>query len=142
VTPNDPRTIDDLARSAIAVEGIESAVVFTVRPTGDLGLGGAAGVEGAPLDALVAAVRNPAHPITRTLADGTAWNVTPMAPGGPRLRSHVAIATGRAGSAIPVGVLALAHDADVSAEARRRLEAIADTAADLLAGGPEPDLAV
>ena len=65
----DPR-LADVAREALTIGDIASAVVFTVAPgSGDLDLAAAAGVEGPPLVGLVAAVRNPAHPVTRTLTD-------------------------------------------------------------------------
>jgi len=70
-------------------------------------------------------VRDPNHPITRTVDDGTAsFDVRPVAPGGPALRSHVPISA--PGSNRVVGVVAVAHDAPLSEAARARLTTVAD----------------
>ena len=124
-TPS-PRPFDGEATAALAVDGIQSAAVFLTGPAADapLTLGGAAGIDGPPLDGLVAAVANPAHPIRRSADDpGPTFDVTPMNPGGPRLRSHLPIRTpaGRT-----VGVLAVAHDDPLDATARGALERLAD----------------
>lgn len=121
--------LDEVARSALAIDGIESAVIFVVRPgSHDLELAAAAGIEGSALVGLTAAVRNPAHPIAKALTDeGPTFDVQPMNPGGPALRSHLPIAELRDGRRTVVGVLALAHDQSLNADARRRLE-------DLVAG--------
>jgi hypothetical protein len=61
--------LDAIARSAAALDGIESAAIFVVRPgAAGLELGAAAGIEGAARDGLVAAVANPAHPIRRAFS--------------------------------------------------------------------------
>jgi hypothetical protein len=119
---------ESVVREAVQIDGIESAVVF-VRPSGsfDLVLAAAAGIDGPPLDRLSEAVRNPAHPITRTLADGKAsFDVLPTAPGGPALRSHVPITLG--GGPVPHGVLAVSHNQPLEVETRRRLEGLAKVA--------------
>src|SRR5690242_7967090 len=92
--------LESVARSAIDVQDIESAVVFVVGPgSADLRLAAAAGIEGPALDRLVAAVRDPSHPITRTLSDdGPTFDVRPTAAGGPALRSHLPIVTHGGGS--------------------------------------------
>ena len=115
----------------MAVDGVESAAIFVV-PHGstDLELVAAAGIEGQALDGLNAAVSNPAHPIAKALTDdGPTFDVRPMAPGGPALRSHLPIVPVRDGQPEVAGVLAVAHDASLSAEARRRLSDLAVAAA-------------
>jgi len=102
-------TLQDIAQQALSETGSASAAIFLVGPAGDLALAAAAGVTGAPLDALVAAVQSPDHPIAVTARDGhTAYDVTPIAPGGPALRSHIAMKSGSVQGHV-VGVLALAH---------------------------------
>ena len=122
--------LQDVARSAIAIPGIASAALFTVLPgRAQLRLAGAAGIEGEPLDRLSTAVLDPAHPIARTLADGTdTFDVLPMAPGGPRLRSHLAVRLTGAGAPTCVGVLAVAHENPVDDATRRALREAADRA--------------
>src|ERR1051326_925312 len=80
-----------VAERALRIAAIESAAIFVRSAiSGELELAAAAGVEGPPLDRLVAAVRNPDHPIARTAHKGKSdFDVIPMAPGGPALRSHV-----------------------------------------------------
>jgi hypothetical protein len=56
------RELDGVARSAVGIDGIQSAAVFRViRGGADPGLVlvGAAGIDGPPLDGLIAAVANP-----------------------------------------------------------------------------------
>jgi GAF domain len=123
--------LDRVARAAIEVADIQSAALFVVGPgSSDLVLGAAAGVDGSALDALVAAVRNPAHPINRAMHDeGPSFDVRPTAPGGPALRSHLPLRREAEGHAETVGVLAVAHDRSLDADARRALEKLADQAA-------------
>jgi hypothetical protein len=130
-----PRTqeLDAVARAAIAIAGIESAAIFVRAPGGsDLELAGAAGIEGPPLDGLIAAVRNPMHPVTRALSDpGPTFDVTPMNPGGPALRSHLPLRSGDAtADEAALGVLAVAHEAPLSPDARVSLEDLARSAAE------------
>ena len=125
-----------IAQEALTIGDTVSAVIFVVAPgSTDLELAAAAGVEGPPLEGLVAAVRNPAHPVTRALSDdGPSFDVQPMAPGGPALRSHLPLrrddATGTAAS----GVLAIAHESPMSEADRRALEALAGRAAAAITG--------
>lgn len=95
--------LDDIVRSALDIADIESAAIFVVDPfSGGLVLAAAAGIEGPPLDALVAAVQNPMHPIARALHDtDPTFEVRPINPGGPALRSHLPLDG--------LGVLAVAH---------------------------------
>src|SRR6478735_11940926 len=85
-----------IAQEALTIGDTVSAVIFLVAPgSTDLDLAAAAGVEAPPLDGLVAAVRNPDHPVTRALSDaGPSFDVRPMAPGGPALRSHLPLRSG------------------------------------------------
>ena len=113
----DPR-LRDIAQEALTIGDTASAVIFTVAPgSSDLELAAAAGVEGPPLDGLVAAVRNPAHPVTRRWSDaGPSFDVRPTAPGGPALRSHIPL---RPSAGVGRGFVALAHESSLN-EANRR----------------------
>jgi hypothetical protein len=132
------RDLQRVVQSAVAVPGIESAVVLTVqRGSADLELAAAAGIEGPALDGLAAAVRSPGHPISRTFRDGTAaYDVKPTAPGGPALRSHLPLVAREGGRQTANGVLAVAHRHSLDADARRELEGLADTAAALVGRRP------
>jgi hypothetical protein len=118
--------LEEVAQAAQAVDGIESAAVFVAQPgSSDLDLAGAAGIAGPPLDGLVEAVRNPAHPIARAMQDTRpTFDVRPMNPGGPALRSHLPLG-GR-------GVLAVAHERSLSTAGRSALEELAASAAAIL----------
>ena len=119
-------TMQAIADTACAIDGIESAAIFVGESSGALELAGAAGISGPPLDGLVAAVRNPAHPIAKAMADdGPTYDVFPMNPGGPALRSHLPMRSGDRN----VGVLAVAHDLALPSDARAALEALASEAA-------------
>jgi len=126
----DPR-LRDVARDALTIGDTASAVVFTVAPgSRDLELAAAAGVEGPPLEGLLAAVRNPAHPVTRALSDdGPSFDVRPTAPGGPALRSHITLRPAAGPATAAVGVLALAHESPMNDANRRKLVALAERAA-------------
>ena len=125
------QVLDEVVHAAVLVDGIQSAALFVVAPlSSSLELAAAAGIAGPPLDGLVAAVRNPAHPVARALLDdGPTFDVLPMAPGGPRLRSHLPLQVDRDGRAEAVGVLALAHDAPLDEGRRAELITLADEAA-------------
>jgi hypothetical protein len=130
--------LDGVARAAIEIGDVQSAAVFVVGPLPALELGAAAGISGPPLDGLVAAVRNPDHPVARTLHDdGPTFDVPPMAPGGPALRSHLPLVRSADGDQRAVGVLAVAHDRSLDASERRALVALAERAAGLI-GGSDP----
>ena len=121
------RQLTAVVQEAAAVEDIESAAIFVVAPgTGSLQLVAAAGIEGPALDGLVAAVQDPAHPVARALDDdGPTFDVYPMNPGGPRLRSHLPF---RNDSGEPAGVLAVAHDISLQDPQRRLLILLAERA--------------
>jgi hypothetical protein len=130
--------LESIAQASLAIDGVMSAVIFVAVPAAgeaapppdealELAVGGAAGIAGSALDGLVAAVRNPAHPVRRALDDpGPSFDVLPMNPGGPRLRSHLPI---RTPSGTVTGVLAVAHDAALESAARGALEDLAARAA-------------
>jgi len=120
------RQLTAVVQEAMAVEDIESAAIFVVSGAGTLQLVAAAGIEGAPLDALKAAVLDPAHPVTRSLGDdGPTFDVYPVNPGGPRLRSHLPF---RNDNADPAGVLAVAHDIALQDPQRQLLILLAERA--------------
>jgi hypothetical protein len=125
------RDLETLARDAIAIGDVRSAAIFVVGAgSAALQLAAAAGIEGPALDGLVNAVRNPSHPVARALTDdGPTFDVQPINPGGPRLRSHLPLAIDRDGRRVVVGVLALAHDLPMSDPDRARLIDLADAAA-------------
>jgi len=121
-------TLEQVARGALDIPGVESAAIFVAQPGSDsLELAAAAGIEGPPLAGLVAAVRNPMHPVAQVFHDdGPTFDVRPMNPGGPALRSHLPL--GRR------GVLALAHERPLDAAARAAAAQLAATATKLLGG--------
>jgi len=127
-----------VVRSAVKDLGVGSAAVFVVAPgSKDLVLGGAEGIEGPPLERLAQAVRDPAHPIARTLVAATpSFDVTPTAPGGPALRSHVPILVDADGGVLAVGVLAVAHDARMPPASRQALVDLAARAATIHSAPP------
>ena len=120
--------LQEIARRAVAVNGTQSAALFFVAPGSPvLQLAAAAGIDGRALDGLVAAVRNPDHPISRALTDDRpSFDVLPTAPGGPKLRSHLPLVTDRGET---VGVLAVAHDSPLSDVERAELVELAGYAA-------------
>jgi hypothetical protein len=126
-------SFERVAADALAQTGSASAVIFVGGGLGELVLAGAAGVEGEPLDRLVEAVKSPAHPVTHTASRGRPeFDVKPMAPGGPALRTHVPLRD-MSGSGKTIGVLALAHQAPLTAEQRGAAQDLAGRAADLAA---------
>jgi len=127
MTETPRRAIDDVVREALSIGDVQSAVIFLLPPgSGELELAAVAGIDGPALDGLIAAVRNPAHPIVRTLADdGPSFDVLPLNPGGPRLRSHLPLRVDDA----TIGVLALAHESPLDDAQRRALIALTAEAA-------------
>lgn len=123
-------TIQDIADQALPQTGSASAVIFVVGPPG-LALVAAAGIAGEPLDRLVEAVKSPDHPIARTAQKGESeFDVKPVAPGGPALRSHFAIVEEVAQGRV-LGVLALAHQLPLDERQRRAATELAVQAAPL-----------
>jgi len=120
------RQLTAVVEAAMAVEDIESAAIFVVSGDRTLQLVAASGIEGAPLDALKAAVLDPAHPIARSLVDDwPSFDVDPVNPGGPRLRSHLPF---RNDLGDPAGVLAVAHDIALQQPQRELLIQLAERA--------------
>ena len=134
----DGPDLEGLVQSAIAEAGVESAVIFSAPPGSTaLELAAAAGIEGPALDGLTAAVRSPGHPISRTFRDETAaYDVEPTAPGGPALRSHLPLVAREDGRHTVIGVMAVAHQHSLDADARLALEGLADAAAALVSRRP------
>ena len=118
--------LDQLVAAARAIPGIESAAVFAQQAEGaGLQLASAAGIQGPALDGLVAAVKDPSHPIAQALgAAAASFNVSPVNRGGPALRSHLPLAG--------LGVLAVSHASPLTAEAQAELERLAASAKDIL----------
>lgn len=123
--------LQDIVRSAVASEAIESAALFIATPgSPTLELAAAAGIEGAALDGLIGAVLDPAHPINRSMADdGPTFDVRPSAPGGPALRSHLPLVGVRNGHSAAMGVLAVSHEGALNAKERQILMGLAEAAA-------------
>jgi GAF domain-containing protein len=109
---------------------VESAVVVVVVGVDHLEIVAAVGL-GQPAEAgLAEALRNPAHPIARTVREPVnSFDVLPSVPGGPALRSHLPLTIRRSGTNTVLGVLALAHHRPLDPEARALLEAAANLAA-------------
>ena len=110
---------------------VESAAIFVVNERlHRLEIAASIGLGDAATAGLVAAVRNPGHPIARTAgAPVPSFDVLPTAPGGPALRSHLPLIVTRDGTDTVLGVLALAHDRPIGPEMRSILQAGADLAA-------------
>ncbi len=117
---------------AVAVQvGAASAAIVTVEGQPDrLVIAATYGLGEAARAGLAEAMRNPAHPIARTVASAAAtFNVLPTVPGGPALRTHVPLIVTRHGADTVLGALALAHDAPIDPAVRPLLLASADLAA-------------
>jgi hypothetical protein len=128
-------TMDEVVRDATAGGTIASAAIFVVAPgMTALRLQAAAGIEGRALEGLTAAVAHPDHPVARSFNDrAPTFDVLPVNPGGPRLRSHLPLVAVRNATASVVGVLAVAHDEPLGDEERTRLIGLAQRAADAAA---------
>lgn len=110
---------------------VESAVIVVLdRRLDGLAIVASYGLGEPAAAGLAEAIRNPGHPIARTMADPVpSFDVTPTAPGGPALRSHLPLIVTRDGTATVLGVLALAHDQPIAPASRSLLEAATDLAA-------------
>ena len=107
-----------------------AAIVVPVGPSGRLEIAASIGLDARAAAGLTAAMANPGHPVARTVTDPNAtYDVTPMNPGGPALRSHLPLVVRRDGADRVVGVLALAYEHPIAADVRPVLEAVADLAA-------------
>jgi hypothetical protein len=118
-------TLDAILRVVAEELTIASAAVFVVDAAGALAIAASIGLDDPAR--LTAAVRDPAHPVARTMADrAPSFDVTPMAAGGPPLRGHLPLAIGRDGTTVTRGVLALAYERPMEPESRSILEAVGD----------------
>jgi hypothetical protein len=124
-------TLATLVELAVEQLAVESAVIVAAgRGFGEPAIAAGAGLGEAAAAGLTVALRNPDHPIRRTLADGlVTFDVAPMNPGGPALRSHLPLVIARDGQDAILGVLALAHHVAIPLDRRPLVEAIADLAA-------------
>jgi len=124
-------TLEAMLDAIAAPLDVGSAAV--VIPTGSspgLRIAASIGLDDAAAIGLTQAMRGPGHPIAHTFAAPLAtYDVTPLNPGGPALRSHLPLTIRRGGTDRVVGVLALAYERPIAADARRVLEAVADLAA-------------
>ncbi|HEV8402407.1 MAG TPA: GAF domain-containing protein [Candidatus Limnocylindrales bacterium] len=122
------RTMLDAISSPFSVGS--GAVVVPTRGSGALEIVASTGLDAAAAAGLTEAMRRPVHPVTRTFSEPVAtYDVTPMNPGGPALRSHLPLVVRRDGADHVVGVLALAYDSPIEPAKRPTLEAVADLAA-------------
>lgn len=124
------RVLVILLRSIVDGLAIESGAIFVPDPRAGLELLAAVGLGEPATAGLVAAVRDPGHPIAKTLAEPAAsFDVLPTRPGGPALRSHLPLVVTRDGRQLVVGVMALAHDGPTGPEGREVIRSVADLAA-------------
>jgi GAF domain-containing protein len=116
---------------------VESAAVVALDPSSDrLVIVASIGLGDPAIAGLTEALRDPDHPIARTLRDPVpTFDVLPTRPGGPALRSHLPLVITRAGSDRVLGVLALAHHRPIDAASRQLIEATADLVAVALERG-------
>jgi GAF domain-containing protein len=131
IAHSDPgQGLDNLLAVIAEQLDVESAVMVMVDAPERLRIVASTGLAEPAIAALTEALRNPAHPIARTVGDpGPSFDVLPTAPGGPALRSHLPLAVTRGGSESVLGVLALAHHRPLDADSRELLQAAADLAA-------------
>jgi GAF domain-containing protein len=109
---------------------IGSAAVVVPDGAGGHAIGASIGLDAAAGAGLAQAIRQPGHPIAHTFADPVAtYDVAPVNPGGPALRSHLPLVVRHDRADHVVGVLALAYDRPIENDQRPILEAVADLAA-------------
>ncbi|HEX3428230.1 MAG TPA: hypothetical protein VHS36_05435 [Candidatus Limnocylindrales bacterium] len=109
---------------------VESAVVVVLDPPDRLRIAASIGLPEPAREGLAEAMRNPAHPIARTMREPVvAFDVLPTVPGGPALRSHLPLTITRNGADTILGVLALAHQSPIATDSRPLIQAAADLAA-------------
>jgi GAF domain-containing protein len=121
----------DILLGVIAAQlDVESAVIVVVDGPDRLRIVASVGLADPAVAGLSDALRNPAHPIARTVGDPVpSFDVLPTNPGGPALRSHLPLTVTRDGADTVLGVLALAHHRPLDSGSRQLLEATADLAA-------------
>ena len=109
--------------------GIASAAIV-IRDGSGLEIVASYGLDAAAAAGLAEAMQRPSHPVTMTFeATGPTYDVAPMNPGGPRLRSHLPLIVTRGRTPRVLGVLALAHDDEIAPDAKPIIGAVADLAA-------------
>ncbi len=104
--------------------GIASAAIV-IRDGSGTGLEIVAsyGLDAAAAAGLAEAMQRPSHPVTMTFdATKPTYDVAPMNPGGPRLRSHLPLIVTRGRTPRVLGVLALAHDDEIAPRRSRSSE--------------------
>lgn len=111
--------------------GIASAAIVVRDGAGSgLQVVAGSGLDEAATAGLTEAMKRPTHPVTMTFeASAPTYDVAPINPGGPALRSHLPLVVTRGGTARALGVLALAHDSSIDPEAKSVIEAAAGLAA-------------
>lgn len=124
-------TLSTMLGAVARAFGVGSAVIVARRGEGArLEVVASFGLDEKAAAGLSEAIARPTHPIARTFAEPTStYDVTPVNPGGPKLRSHLPLIVSRGDTETVLGVLALAHEGPIDAEDRPVLEAVADLAA-------------
>lgn len=129
--------IEAILREIVPARDVESAVV--VVPDGSNGgvsIAASVGLPEVAVAGLAAAMRDPDHPVVRTVREPVAaFDVLPTRPGGPELRAHVPLTLTRDGHAEVVGALALAYQRSLGDVARSEIEAAAARIAEAIDGG-------
>jgi hypothetical protein len=119
--------LDEIAAESGSGSG---AIVVREGAAGPIRIVASVGLDEAGAAGLVGAINRPGHPVARTFDELTpTFDVPPMNPGGPALRSHLPLVVARDGEKTVVGVLALAHDDPMSPDMRERVQDDASLAA-------------
>jgi diguanylate cyclase (GGDEF)-like protein len=124
--------LEELLAAVTKAVGAGSGAIFAQDPDRPaIELIASVGFDEASLAAFAKTVAdNPDHAVRRTIADRVVtFDATPMAPGATGLRSHLPLVVTRDAVDLPLGVLAVAHDAPLDEESRRLLTAAAQLAA-------------
>ena len=124
-------TLSTMLGAVARAFGVGSAAIVAQREDGvGLEIVASFGLDERAAAGLSEAIAHPTHPIARTFADPIpTYDVTPVNPGGPKLRSHLPLIITRDGSEAVVGVLALAHEDPIDAADRHIQQAVADLVA-------------
>jgi len=126
----DPRQALQAILDPLAGDVIGSAAIVIAGRRDALEIAASLGLDEAAAAGLTQAIASPAHPVARTMHEWTpTFDVLPMNPGGPALRSHLPLVVTRRGTDSVLGVLALAHDQPIDPEMKPILQAVADLAA-------------
>ena len=128
----DELALEELLSAVTEAVGAQSGAIFAQDPDRPaIELIASVGFDEASLAAFATTVaENPDHAIRQTIADGTTtFDAAPRAPGAKGLRSHLPLIVTRDDVDLPLGVLAVAHDAPLDEGARRLLTAAAQLAA-------------